>query len=167
MSPVKNKNSRDVIIPHQLRKKKKKSLSKFAKPKFVILKAGSLFKWQRPEEKEKRLSLEQCCSEKVSDTLLATLKPIPILYWPVESSTNCVSICKPCCSSVERGQQEKYIFNKRNTYSWPSNISTALEDGNISWLQRKVVFEEGMNSCFLRKTLANVYFLYWFCFNKV
>lgn len=41
--------------------------------------------------------------------------------------------------------------NRRNTFSWASNISTALEDYTIYWLQRKVIFEEHMNSCFLHK----------------
>jgi len=48
--------------------------------------------------------------KKASDILLATLKPIPTLYRPVEYSTNCVPICKPCCFAIERSQQEKYTF---------------------------------------------------------
>lgn len=158
MSSVKNKNSRDVIIPHQLRKKNP----------CPNLQNQILLFWDQDaflNDSVQRRKRKACTGSS------AIQKRSQISSWqPWNPSPFFTGLCRTAPTVFPYVNHAAPLWrevNKRNTYSWPSNLSAALKDGTTFWLHRKVIFEEDMNSWFLHKWLANIYFLYWFCFDKV
>lgn len=144
MSTAKNKNSGDNTIPTE----KKNPCPNLQKPDLFFFRPGCIFKMTMCSEKKKEgLHSEQCYS-------VRSPKRPQISFWqpwnPSPLFTGLWSTAPTVFPYVNHAAFLWREVNKRNTHSQASNISTALEDGTISWLQREEIFED-MNSYFLHK----------------
>lgn len=144
MSSVKNKNSRDVIIPHQLRKKKKNPCPNLQKQNLLFWDQDAFLNDNVQRKKRKGYPWSSAVQKRSQISLWQPWNPSPFFsgLW---------STAPTVFPYVNHAALLWREVSKRNTYSWASDISTTLEDGTICWLQRKVTFEEDMNSCFLHK----------------